>query len=131
MRTWFWISSPTERTRRLGLCGSIRYVITDKPDQTLVCHCPDCRRAAGAQSVAWVFLPTEKFQVTHGILATYSSSPGVTRAFCGKCGTTISWVGDKQPGRIDVTIGSLDEPQKFTPTKAVYRRHRLPWASEI
>ena len=112
-------------------CGVIRYAISGPPDQILVCHCPDCRRAVGAQSVAWIFLSIENFSVTQGTLTAYNSSRGVTRSFCGKCGTTISWVGDKQPGRIDVTIGSLDNPDQFVPTRAVYKTHKLAWASLI
>lgn len=113
------------------LCGAIRFEIAAKPDDVVVCHCPDCRRATGAQSVAWLFLPLEHYQLTKGAPATFNSSPGVTRSFCGHCGTTLSWVGVKQPGRIDVTVGSLDEPAKCKPTRAVYRRHRLPWASLV
>lgn len=112
-------------------CGEVRYEFSGAPDQVLVCHCPDCRRSVGAQSVAWVFLELTKFQITRGDPAIYNSSPGVTRSFCRHCGTTLSWIGEKQPGRIDITLGSLDEPEKFIPTKAVYRRHKLPWASEI
>ena len=112
-------------------CGAIRYEILDKPDEILICHCPDCRRATGAQSVAWIFLPVSNYRMVRGEPAQYASSPGVVRKFCSQCGTTISWEGEKQPGRIDVTVGSLDEPEQFAPTRAVYRRHKLPWASEI
>lgn len=112
-------------------CGSVRYEILALPDEVLVCHCPDCRRSVGAQSVAWIFLPIENYRVTKGTPREYHSSPGVIRTFCARCGTSLSWVGDKQPGRVDITLGSLDEPGKFVPTKAVYRRHKLPWASEV
>lgn len=112
-------------------CGDVRYVISGTPEQSLVCHCPDCRRAAGAHSVGWLLLRSEQFSVRSGSPRTFNSSPGVTRAFCGRCGTTLTWVGDKQPGRIDVTIGSLDDPNQFPPSRAVYRRHKLAWASEI
>ena len=112
-------------------CGRIRFEVLGEPEQVLVCHCADCRRAVGAQSVAYIFLRTEQYQVIQGQPKIYNSSPGVTRSFCGDCGTTLSWVGDKQPGRIDVTVGSLDEPGELVPTRAVYRKHKLSWASEI
>jgi hypothetical protein len=112
-------------------CGAIRYDIMAVPEQILVCHCPDCRRAIGAQSVAWIFLPVEQFVLTAGSPHTYQSSAGVARRFCGRCGTSISWVGESQPGRIDITVGSLDERDRFVPTKAVYKRHKLPWISLI
>lgn len=112
-------------------CGAIRYAISAAPDQVLVCHCPDCRLAVGAHAVAYFFISLDKFEFTQGAPAEYASSPGVIRKFCGTCGTTLSWEGDKQPARIDVTIGSLDEPARFPPTRAVYRKHRLSWASVI
>ena len=112
-------------------CGEIRYVIHGVPSPVVVCHCPDCRRSVGAQSVAWMILPKACFQLTGGMPKEHYSSPGVARAFCPSCGTAISWVGDEHPDRIDVTLGSLDDPQKFVPTRAVYRTHRLSWASEI
>lgn len=112
-------------------CGAIRFVVTGTPEQVLVCHCPDCRRAAGAQSVAWLLLPKAAFRVLQGTPAPYHSSGGVTRTFCSSCGTTISWEREDYPDRIDVTLGRLDDPEAFVPTKAVYRRHRLSWASPI
>ena len=122
----------TERSTTGGCrCGEIRYELSSHPDEVLVCHCPDCRRSVGAQSVAWLFLDLANFRITKGTPTIYRSSPGVERAFCNRCGTTLSWVGEKQPGRIDVTLGSLDEPERFIPTKAVYRKHKLPWALEI
>ena len=112
-------------------CGAIRYRGAGPPDQVLVCHCPDCRRAVGAQSVAWLFLAAEKFEYTQGEPAEFASSPGVVRKFCARCGTTLSWEGDKQPGRIDVTVGSLDDPDSCPATRGVYRKHKLSWTSEV
>ncbi len=112
-------------------CGDVRYELLSEPDEVMVCHCPDCRRSVGAHSVAWVFLDQKNFRITKGCPATYNSSPGVERTFCSRCGTTLTWVGVKQPGRIDVTLGSLDEPERFRPSKAVYRKHKLSWASDL
>ena len=112
-------------------CGEIRYVILGIPDPVAICHCPDCRRTVGAQSVAWMILPKASFRLSIGTPKEHHSSPGVTRTFCSSCGTTISWTDEEHPDRIDVTLGSLDDPEKFVPTRAVYRTHRLSWASEI
>jgi hypothetical protein len=122
---------PEAETPGRCLCGAIRYAVLGEPEQSLVCHCPDCRRAAGAQSVAWLVVRTEQFEIRQGTAKTYDSSPGVTRTFCGTCGTTLTWVGAGHPGRVDVTIGSLDDANAFPPTRAVYRRHKVAWASEM
>ena len=113
------------------LCGAIRYRVTGAPEKVLVCHCPDCRRAAGAQSVAWLILVVDDFEWCAGEPATHASSPGVRRTFCGTCGTTLGWERSDRPDRVDITIGSLDDPERFPPTKAVYKKHKLSWASKI
>ncbi len=112
-------------------CGAIRYEFDGVPDQIVVCHCPDCRRAIGAQSVAYFFIDKSCFRITKGAPTEFASSPGVIRTFCGNCGSSLSWEGQEQPGRIDVTIGTLDNPEQLPPGRAVYRMHRLSWASEI
>ncbi len=112
-------------------CDKIRFEVTSEPLETVVCHCPDCRRAIGAQSVAWIFVATDRFRVVDGELASVSIRPGIERLFCGACGTSIAWVSDEYPGRIDITVGSLDDPARVPPEKAVHRRHRIPWASRI
>ena len=122
--------SPLPITGGCG-CGAVRYSLTVPPDEVLVCHCPDCRRALGAHAVAWLLLPVSGFLITRGAPACWRSSPGVERGFCADCGTTLTWIGDQQPGRIDVTLGSLDRPEQLTPQRDVYRRHRLPWVGLI
>lgn len=110
-------------------CGAVRYRILGDPEKVLVCHCPDCRRSVGAQSVGWLIIGAGQFELLAGEPKSFKSSPSVTRTFCGTCGTALTWVGLGHPGRIDVTIGSLDDPNRFAPTRAVYRRHKVNWAT--
>ena len=125
------MSEPTARIAGGCSCGAIRYVLTRSPDQAVVCHCSDCRRAAGAQSVAWLILPVAGFEVVRGAPATHRSSSPVLRTFCSTCGTSISYQHDDSPERIDVTIGSLDDPEQFVPTKTEFEHERLSWAASI
>ena len=112
-------------------CGKLRYEVTSEPSETVVCHCPDCRRAIGAQSVAWFFVPRASFTVTDGELKSFSAKEGIERFFCGECGTSIAWESAEYPDRIDITSGSLDEPERVPPERAVNRRYRISWASRI
>ncbi len=72
-------------------CGSLRYEVSGELSETVVCHCPDCRRAVGAQSVAWIFVLKEDFAIKAGSLASCTLRPGIERFFCGSCGTSIAW----------------------------------------
>ncbi len=52
------------------LCGAVRYRVNGAASYPVVCHCESCRRACGAQAVAWVTFPTEQFR--------YRTSGGVS-----------------------------------------------------
>ena len=45
------------------LCGAIRYRIEATIIEAAICHCLACRRAAGAQSVAWLTVPATGFSL--------------------------------------------------------------------
>ena len=112
-------------------CGAAKYLQSGEPEQVLACHCQDCCRSVGAQSVGWLIVCASEFEWLAGTPRHFQSSLGVIRTFCGACGMALTWGGQEHPGRIDVTIGSLDDHNRFVPTRAVYRRHKVKWVSEI
>ena len=110
-------------------CGTIRYQATAHPTTQAVCHCANCRRAAGAQSVAWVTLPRDTFAYLRGTPTTFRADNGAEWSFCSHCGTTLIYRNNHRPNDLDVTTGSLDNPESFPPTKDVNADERLPWVS--
>ena len=106
-------------------CGTIRYRFTE-PRGTSLCYCANCRRASGAQSLAWVGVPEDNVQIVNGEPATYIASNSTTWYFCSTCGTTLFWKPAKD-GPFTVTIGSLDDPAAFPPTETSYDEDRLSW----
>lgn len=120
--------SDDQRAREGGcLCGRVRFTATGEPVAKAFCHCPSCRRAAGAPVVAWAMYPREQVQFSVQELERYESSPGSIRGFCGRCGTTLSFEGELIPGLIDLTIAAFDDPAALAPDVHVWGRHRLPW----
>jgi hypothetical protein len=71
----------------------------------------------------------QELQITflRGSPTTYASSPEGKRGFCSVCGTQICFTADYIPGLIDITIGSLDQPDKIAPTLHYWESKRLPW----
>lgn len=109
------------------LCGVVRYRVSGEPLARTICHCRSCRRASGAPSVAWaVFCPGD-FEYLQGAPARFESSPTVTRTFCGRCGTPLTYQTSKRPGAIDVTTASFDAPELLPPTKEIWTEHRTAW----
>src|SRR5687768_6547845 len=90
------------------LCGKIRYRITGKPTNSMVCHCQTCRRTAGSPVVAWVTFPKARFQLSRGNPSEFHSTPSVRRTFCGGCGTPLTYEHEGSTGSIDITTCSLD-----------------------
>jgi hypothetical protein len=109
------------------LCGAIRYRVTGRPTNTMVCHCQTCRRAAGSPVVAWLTFARANFRIGKGSLVEFSSTPPVRRGFCGKCGTPLTYAHRDSPDAIDVTTCSLDDPQAFPPTHHSWLSDGLTW----
>ena len=109
------------------LCGAVRYTLRGAPEYAAHCHCRSCQKAIGADFATWVGVKEENFEVSHGRLAICVSSPGVQRGFCDRCGSSLTYVGDRWPGQVSVLAATLDEPGIATPTVHVYVEHKLPW----
>lgn len=109
------------------LCGAIRYRVTGRPTNTMVCHCQTCRRAAGSPVVAWLTFAKADFELTKGQLKEFSSTPPVLRGFCATCGTPLTYTNSKLPDSIDVTTCSMDSPAAFPPTHHSWLSHDVGW----
>lgn len=115
------------------LCGRVRYRLGPAPGPALgptgvtasICHCATCRRAAGAQSVAWATVPAKAFAWTGAAPAAHVSSPGVVRTHCAACGTSLTY--QCEADWIDVTVASLDDPEAIPPAAEIWLAHRLSW----
>jgi hypothetical protein len=112
-------------------CGAVRFEATQVPIYQANCHCANCRRAAGAQSVAWITVNRPNFRFVKGTPKRYRTDTGAWRTFCDVCGTSLTYERDTRPDEIDITTGSLDHPEGFPPTKDVFPEERLPWVPLI
>ena len=110
------------------LCGAVRYRLHGAPDWSAHCHCRSCQKATGAAFTTWAGVKTESFEVTIGQLTVFNTSPGVERGFCGKCGTSLTYVAkERWPGQVSVLAPTLDNPGIAAPTVHVYVEHQLSW----
>ena len=112
-------------------CGQIRYRAIEEPIYRANCHCANCRRAAGAQAVAWITVKSPAFAFEKGTPRRFRTETGAWRTFCERCGTSLTYENDTRPGEIDLTSGSLDRPEDFPPNKDVFPEEKLPWVDLI
>jgi hypothetical protein len=118
--------------RRTGgcQCGAVRYALSGKLGRPSICHCRMCQKAFGSFFAPLVGVKLTGFEVTRGEIATFRSSELVERGFCRDCGTPLT-VRDRDGDRIDVSLGSLDDPAALKPAIQFGVESRLPWFAEL
>ncbi len=109
------------------LCAALRFEARGKPLWIAHCHCESCRRNTGSAFATFVGFAAEGFTFVAGAPETYASSPGVTRSFCGRCGTPLTYRAERYPGEVHVYVCTLDRPQDFVPRAHVHTGEQLPW----
>ena len=108
-------------------CKNIRYQIEDGEYLVANCHCTICRRTSAAPFVTWLVVPKQAFAYIRGRPKNLISSPLGSRDFCADCGTPLLFRSIERTENLDITIGSLDEPEKYIPTVAVHEDSKLCW----
>jgi hypothetical protein len=106
-------------------CGAVRYRIAELGRAT-ICHCRMCQKAFGG--FFGPLVTANGIQWTCGTPATFASSNKVKRGFCARCGTplTYDWGGD-----LEVSIGSLDNPEAAAPVLQVNPADRLSYFATL
>jgi hypothetical protein len=106
------------------LCGALRYEATPTHRDGYYCHCRMCQLAFGNTRAAYFNLRKDQVRWLNGPPAYYASSKIARRAFCGRCGTPLSFEFlDSQ--HMDLSAGSLDEPGLLKPTEHFASESRI------
>ena len=108
-------------------CGAITAEFADEPFWIGYDHDDDCRKAIGSPLTVWVGYRPNQFLWTRGLPKAFSKAKGVTRTFCSDCGTSIGYVDEGLSDEFYVTIGFLDNPERFQPEAHAYWSLKLPW----
>lgn len=109
------------------LCGRIRYGVSGEPVATTLCHCRSCRRASGGTNVAWAVFDKSAVEWLRDQPAAYSSSPGIRWLHCAACGSLVGYTRASRPDHLDITTGTLDEPDRFPPAVEIWLEHKIGW----
>ena len=95
-------------------CGAVRYRAKVEAPNAYYCHCRMCQRAFGNVFATFFNTPAADVVWERGQPSLYRSSKLAQRGFCSECGTPLSFQYDGA-ARIDLSVGSLDEPRVMRP----------------
>ena len=110
------------------LCGSVRFESGAPLSEATFCHCRSCRRATGAQMVPWTTVALAGLRWVGTMPpARFASSRGVMRSYCARCGTPLAYQSESSPETIDLTVGSLDEPEQVEPADHTWMEDAVAW----
>ncbi len=109
------------------LCGAIRYETNAAPTRCMICHCEQCRKHSGGPCLSFVHFRADAFVWLGNEPARYRSSAYAERGFCPTCGSTVSMHENVLADRVQIALGSLDEPGRVTPDDHVWTKSRISW----
>ena len=108
------------------LCGAVRWHVDAAPEHVTHCHCSMCRKAHGAPFATYGQARAASVHVDAGAdeRVLYQSSPTLTRAFCGRCGSVVPYAEDEH---VDLALGSLDGDPGARPQAHIFVASKAPW----
>jgi hypothetical protein len=109
------------------LCGAVHFEAHRKPKWVRWCHCESCRRHSGAPANVFVSFENDAVTVKKGAIAKYSSSPGVERGFCARCGSTLTCANSRLSTETHYYVGAFERAAELTPKGQFFADERLPW----
>ena len=109
------------------LCRAVRYGIEGRPLNIGICHCITCRPDASAPRLSLSGASSTTFSFITGMPIDYSSSPGVTRSLCGRCGSPLTYRQGNNPSKLEVITVSLDNADAIPPTFHVWVSEAVAW----
>ncbi len=111
------------------LCGSIRYEVRGPFGPASHCHCSMCRKTHGAAFGTYSRVQRSDFVLVSGVedIASYQSSPEVTRTFCRRCGSTLQFIRATRPNTFALALGTLDDDPGVRPSMHIYIETKVPW----
>lgn len=111
------------------MCGRHRYTVRMEEPEGYFCHCRMCQRAFGNVFATFINVRVADVRWNAAEPAWYASSRIARRGFCASCGTPLAF-HYLDSDRMDLSVGSLDDPGAVKPTAHTGVESRLEaWAS--
>ena len=108
-------------------CGAVRFEIEGESEWIGHCHCESCRRASGSVMTTFAGFRPEQVLFSGATPSRYTTADGVTRSFCGQCGSPVSFEVDSRPDEIHLHLGLFDDLEQTVPTNHSFIEEKPNW----
>jgi len=105
----------------------VQFTAIGEPLFVAFCHCESCRRSTGGAVVAASGFRREDVAFAGAAPTYYTSSPGVRRGFCARCGTSLTFESTRWPDDVHLLVANFATPESLVPQFHVFATERLPW----
>ncbi len=112
-------------------CGAVRYSAEVRFETAHICHCRMCQKAAGNYFMPLANAPLFTFEWTRGAPSYFNSSDLVRRGFCQQCGTPLTFETIEGVSHLNITLGSLDNPEEAMPATQCGTESRMSWFNKL
>lgn len=108
-------------------CGAVKFEITGKSDWVGHCHCESCRRQSGSVMTTFAGFKHDQIVFTGAMPSRFSTDDGVTRSFCGQCGSPVSYQSGDRPDDIHLQLGLFDDLEQLVPQDHSFLEEKASW----
>ena len=108
-------------------CGAVKFEVKGGSDWVGHCHCESCRRASGSVMTTFAGFSENQVVFTGATPNRFSSGDGVTRSFCGQCGSPVAYQGASQPGQIHLHLGLFDDIEALPASDHSFLNEKISW----
>ena len=108
-------------------CGAVSFRVSGESDWIGHCHCESCRRQSGSVMTTFAGFREDQVVFTGAMPNRYRSDDGVTRSFCGQCGSPVAYQSVGQPGQIHMQLGLFDDLEPLAPRDHSFRNEKVSW----
>lgn len=111
------------------LCGGVRFQITGPFRRANYCHCSRCRKHSGSSTLAQGRVAREHFALLAGaeLVVNYRPPSGMSKAFCGVCGSSLFGGTWPDGPEVSVRLGTLDSDPGVAPQYHSFVGSKAGW----
>ena len=123
--------TPYRRLTGQCLCGNVRYLVNDRFEYAMNCHCSQCRRATGSAFKPIAGIARDNLSISSGVdrrlIFGDAVTPGAAHdVHCRDCGSLLySVVRDGHYAH--VTMGTLTDAPTISPSMHIFVGSKAAW----